>query len=136
MWRWWDGNRGGRLSTRPGQLPAGYARDLYRHRCAVCTWLMQLSLLHIPAVVVHGNALTLDVWGMWYTPAHSVGGWKWKLPADEADVEAAELVRIDEAAADALVDPLHEPLAPYGRMRRSRCRGFWRVVRNLVICEG
>ena len=80
--------------------------------CCVHMAYVQLSLLHIPAVVVHGNALTLDVWGMWYTPAHIVGGWKWKLRRREADVEAAELVRVDEAAADALVDPLHEPLAP------------------------
>jgi len=36
---------------------------------------VQLSLLGIPAVVVHGNALSLDVWGVWYTPAHVLVGW-------------------------------------------------------------
>jgi hypothetical protein len=45
---------------------------------------LQLSLLHIPALVVHGNSLSMEVWGMWYTPAHILGGWKWKLRAREA----------------------------------------------------
>jgi hypothetical protein len=28
---------------------------------------------------VHGNALTLEVWGHWFTPAHVLGGWARKL---------------------------------------------------------
>lgn len=39
---------------------------------------LQLSLLHIPAIVVHGNSLTLEEFGHWYTPAHIMGGWDWK----------------------------------------------------------
>uniref|UniRef100_UPI003F507BB4 hypothetical protein n=1 Tax=Caballeronia sp. LjRoot34 TaxID=3342325 RepID=UPI003F507BB4 len=49
-------------------------------------------MLHIPAVVVHGNALSLDVWGMWYTPAHVMGGWKWKLRRREAESQAQALL--------------------------------------------
>jgi hypothetical protein len=49
---------------------------------------LQLSLLHIPALVVHGNSLSMEVWGMWYTPAHVMGGWKWKLRARETQREA------------------------------------------------
>lgn len=33
---------------------------------------IQLSLLHIPAVVVHGNTLTLDEYSHWYTPSHAM----------------------------------------------------------------
>lgn len=40
---------------------------------------VQFSLLHIPAVIVHGNTLSLEEFGRWYTPAHIVGGWDWKL---------------------------------------------------------
>lgn len=42
---------------------------------------IQLSMLNIPAVIIHGNTLTLEEWSHWYTPAHILGGWKWKLLA-------------------------------------------------------
>lgn len=47
-------------------------------RCVHMTYL-QLALLHIPAVVIHGNALTLQTWGHWFTPAHILGGWGRRL---------------------------------------------------------
>lgn len=34
---------------------------------------LQLTLLHIPAKVIHGNTLTLDCWSQWHTPAHAMG---------------------------------------------------------------
>lgn len=40
---------------------------------------VQLSLLGIPAKIVHGNTLTLEVRGVWYTPAHVFGFWNAKL---------------------------------------------------------
>lgn len=40
---------------------------------------LQFSLLHIPAVIVHGNSLSLEEYGHWYTPAHIMDGWSWKL---------------------------------------------------------
>lgn len=47
-------------------------------RCVHMTYL-QATLLHIPAVVVHGNALSGEGWGRWRTPAHVLGGWKQRL---------------------------------------------------------
>ncbi|BCZ85518.1 hypothetical protein PTKU64_91930 (plasmid) [Paraburkholderia terrae] len=47
--------------------------------CCVHMTYVQLSLLHVPATVVHGNALSMEVWGTWYTPAHILGGWTFKL---------------------------------------------------------
>lgn len=38
-----------------------------------------LSLLHIPAVVIHGNTLTQENHDMWFTPAHILGGWSERL---------------------------------------------------------
>jgi type I restriction-modification system DNA methylase subunit len=40
---------------------------------------LQFALLHIPAVIIHGNTLSLEEFGCWYTPAHIMGGWSWKL---------------------------------------------------------
>jgi hypothetical protein len=40
---------------------------------------VQLSLLHVPAVVIHGNTLSLEEYSHWYTPAHVMGGWTGKL---------------------------------------------------------
>ncbi len=40
---------------------------------------LQLSLLHVPAVVILGNTLAVEQREVWYTPAHILGGWNWKL---------------------------------------------------------
>lgn len=53
---------------------------------------LQFSLLHIPAVIVHGNTLSLEEYGHWYTPAHIMGGWNWKLRRQEAIEGAFELI--------------------------------------------
>jgi hypothetical protein len=47
-------------------------------KCVHMSYL-QFSLLHIPAVIVHGNSLSLESFDHWYTPAHILGGWNWKL---------------------------------------------------------
>lgn len=40
---------------------------------------IQLSLLHIPAIIIHGNALSNEYWSYWLTPAHQLGFWDHKL---------------------------------------------------------
>jgi hypothetical protein len=40
---------------------------------------VQFSLLHIPAVVIHGDSLSMEEWSHWYTPAHVLGNWDQKL---------------------------------------------------------
>jgi hypothetical protein len=40
---------------------------------------VQLALLHIPAIVVHGNSLALSEWDHWATPAHVLGQWDRRL---------------------------------------------------------
>jgi hypothetical protein len=47
-------------------------------KCVHITFI-QLSLLHIPATIIHGNALSVEEWDTWHTPAHIMGGWDWKL---------------------------------------------------------
>lgn len=48
-------------------------------RCVYLTYL-SLSIYGIPAVVIHGNSLTLDEYDCWYTPAYLWGKWVWKEP--------------------------------------------------------
>lgn len=70
---------------------------------------LQLSLLHIPAVVVHGNALSLEEWGHWYTPAHILGGWRARLARetafDEGEAESLALLNPADAASVPQIDP-------------------------------
>lgn len=55
---------------------------------------VQLSIRHVPAIVVHGNALSLEEWGHWVTPAHVLGGWDRRLrrPAGAATTHAVPTV--------------------------------------------
>jgi hypothetical protein len=40
---------------------------------------LQMSLLHIPAIIVHGNSLSGEEFSRWFTPAHIMGGWNFRL---------------------------------------------------------
>ncbi len=40
---------------------------------------VQFAMLHVPATIVHGNTLKMEEWDHWHTPAHIMGGWRWKL---------------------------------------------------------
>jgi type I restriction-modification system DNA methylase subunit len=68
---------------------------------------LQFSLLHIPAVIVHGNSLTLEEWGHWHTPAHIMGGWNWKLRRQADPEETHELHAAPEPILPSL--PLKRP---------------------------
>jgi N-6 DNA methylase len=66
---------------------------------------LQLSLLHIPAIIVHGNSLSLEEYGQWYTPAHIMGGWGAKLRnrqmADETPLPVPTRPQDERPAASA-----------------------------------
>jgi type I restriction-modification system DNA methylase subunit len=49
-------------------------------KCAHMSYL-QLSLMQIPGVVIHGNSLSLEETTRWHTPAHIWDGWTEKLRA-------------------------------------------------------
>jgi N-6 DNA Methylase len=61
---------------------------------------VQFSLLHIPAVVIHGDTLAMKEYSHWYTFAHVVNGWDWKLRRRAALEEAHAII-----AAPPLVSP-------------------------------
>jgi hypothetical protein len=105
--------------------------------CCVHMTYVQLSLLHVPATVVHGNALSMQVWGTWYTPAHILGGWTFKLrrrleadllreaialerpPAEDAPRTHAVTVEVAPAAeaeaSDVAVLEREPSVAPFGQ---------------------
>ncbi len=58
---------------------------------------VQFSLLHIPAVVVHGNTLTMKTWDQWFTPAHVLGGWGPRLRWQEAAELAGAVLAAPES---------------------------------------
>ena len=62
------------LNYQTQMLVTGIDIDI---KCVHMAYL-QLSLLGIPATVIHGNSLTDEVWSSWYTPMYVVGGWATK----------------------------------------------------------
>jgi len=49
------------------------AWDIDRTAALMC--YLQLSLWHIPAEIIVGNTLSLEVREVFYTPAHYMGNW-------------------------------------------------------------
>lgn len=56
---------------------------------AVHMTFIQLSLLGIPAVVIHGDVLRLHEWSHWRTPFHTLGLWEYRLRAPKKYADAA-----------------------------------------------
>jgi hypothetical protein len=66
---------------------------------------LQFSLLHVPAIVVHGNTLALKEWAHWVTPAHVLGGWDRRLRQARGASAAAEAFAVPELPAAAVSQP-------------------------------
>ena len=67
---------------------------------------IQLSLLHIPAVVIIGNTLTMQFSSVWRTPAHVMGLWDWKLRSRPQDAQEQAVLASEE------LPPAPTPLLP------------------------
>lgn len=74
-------------------------------RCVHMTFV-QLALLHVPAVVIHGNGLTGECREQWFTPAHILGGWNARLRRREA--EEGVRTRLQDLAATAQPDAFRD----------------------------
>lgn len=59
---------------------------------------LQFALLHIPGIIVHGNSLSLEEYDHWYTPAHILGGWMWKLRREQVAQDTHEIQRPPDSA--------------------------------------
>ncbi|MBM5458551.1 N-6 DNA methylase [Pseudomonas sp. P66] len=76
---------------------------------AVHMAFIQLSLLHIPAIVVHGNTLTVQEFDHWHTPAHGMGLFGVKLKrgfAIDSDMGQAYVATGSAYAEEDLTLPL------------------------------
>lgn len=51
---------------------------------------VQLALLGVPAVVVHGDVLRLQEWSHWRTPFHVLRGWEYRLRRRDTQGTAPE----------------------------------------------
>ncbi len=80
-----------KVMTQAGHDPARklwvQAIDVDRMAALMC--YTQLSLWHVPAEVIVGNTLSWDIREVWYTPAHHLGMWRYRLSrkAESHEVE-------------------------------------------------
>ncbi len=77
---------------------------------------LQFSLLHIPALIVLGNALTLEERQHWYTPAHFMGLWQQKLRRGYAlgsGMDGQAEVSVPEPALPPSKKPSPQPTADF-----------------------
>lgn len=74
----------------PAQKLWVQAIDVDRMAALMC--YIQLSLWNVPAEVIVGNTLSLEIREVWYTPAHYMGLWKYRLLRNEQTlgVEASD----------------------------------------------
>lgn len=72
---------------------------------------MQLTLLHIPAKVLHGNTLTMNFWSQWATPAHVMGLFDIKLRRGYALDSARGRREVGEPVAIEQEAPVPAPAA-------------------------
>lgn len=81
---------------------------------------IQCSLLHIPAIIYHGNSLSNEIWSEWKTPAHVLGFWGTKLKrAEEAQAQnltTQELVEVLEQSAYVAQIRVSDPQEPAPHM--------------------
>ena len=109
-------------------LQAGYnpanvvwvqAVDIDRVSALMC--YIQLTLWHVPAEVIVGNALTLEYREHWFTPSHYLGGWREKLAMQKMIKHFCELEALPQLATSTeptalLIEtmPTQQPEEPIG----------------------
>jgi hypothetical protein len=59
--------------------------DVDRNAALMC--YTQLSLWNVPAEIIVGNTLSWEIREVWYTPAHHLGLWKYRLRRNEENLE-------------------------------------------------
>ena len=79
----------------PAERMWAHCQDVDRTAALMC--YLQLALWNVPAVVVVGNTLTLETREVFYTPAHYLGLWDYRLRRRRE----AEEERVTESAPQA-----------------------------------
>ena len=99
----------------PAERMWAHCQDVDRLAALMC--YLQLALWNVPAVVVVGNTLALEVQEVFYTPAHYLGFWDSRLRRrhEEEEKDAGEKGRVEpdlEVVAPAATAALAEEIAP------------------------
>ena len=94
----------------PAEKMWAHCQDIDRTAALMC--YLQLALWHIPAVVVVGNTLALEVREMFYTPAHYLAGWDTRLATRRTINAMRRLIQADvtTSAAPVLADAHKAPV--------------------------
>lgn len=81
------------------------AIDVDRMAALMC--YIQLSLWNVPAEVIVGNTLSWEIREVWYTPAHHLGLWKYRLRRKEGSTEVAPAPK-EQTPEPAITTPVSE----------------------------
>ncbi len=93
----------------PAERMWAHCQDVDRLAALMC--YLQLALWNVPAVVVVGNTLALEVREVFYTPAHYLGFWDSKLRRREEDQQEARQASLSaDSEAASLVPTASIPL--------------------------
>jgi type I restriction-modification system DNA methylase subunit len=100
------------------------AIDLDRTSALMC--YIQLSLWNIPARVIVGNALTLEIKESFYTPAHYLYFWEAKLRKKMDDIKekkASEIVKSDESSTTTTSQTIQDEVIYPARAKKGIASG-------------
>ena len=111
------------IALAEGMRDAGINYQEHLHVSAVdvdlkCVHMayVQFSLLHIPAIITHGDSLALKEYSHWHTPAHILDGWNEKFQR-KATIEQMLALITEPPLPVVAADPptLEEPSAELPR---------------------
>ena len=86
---------------------------------------VQCTLLHIPAIILHGDTLRGEVYSEWYTFAHVMGFWDAKLARDHRTLSPPqEETPIEHAVQTNSVPPCPLPASPMPKAPSSQLMLF------------
>jgi hypothetical protein len=70
-----------------------------------------LSLCCVPAVIIHGNALSMEEWGRFATPMYHIGGWRWRRQTEDTIEEICDIAMRDTAHAEPQFEPSEQTVS-------------------------
>ena len=115
-----------------GAMVFGFARAMFEAELNYCKQLfvlatdidikcvhmayLQLSLYGIPAVVTHGNTLTLEEWSRWYTPIYIIHGWRRKVATTRALEVLSEIMPLEKPELEPPKTEAPKPAQGFGQL--------------------
>jgi hypothetical protein len=101
-----------KVMTEAGYDPAQrlwvQAIDVERMAALMC--YIQLSLWNVPAEVIVGNTLSWEIREVWYTPAHHLHLWKYRLTRDRNTGDVTAKAATPAPASSFAAAPTPEPV--------------------------